>query len=117
MPDTYIVYRKLFEEHLGYTPKWLNSFNNLNNDEFNIIRPIIEKNDFRYLDDIKDPKLISILKHYTISRTSVKKYDSDYMKIKRVFDQLILNDNFLNLTITSDFEDNFEMEDLRTASG
>jgi len=106
MPETYIVYRKLFEEDLGYTDKWFTLFRSLSSEEFEEVKTIIEKNDFKgNFIKTKNPKLLELLNHYTISRDDVKKEDAEYKKVKNKFDKLIFNDKYLNLTITYDYED------------
>ncbi len=106
MPETYIVYRKIFEKDLGYTDKWFTLFRSLSSEEFEEVRTIIEKNDFKgCFFKTKNPKLLQLLNHYTISRDDVKKEDAEYKNIKNNFDKLIFNDKYLNMTITYDYED------------
>jgi len=94
MPDTYIVYRKLFEQDLGYTVKWLELFKSLNNEEFELVKHIIESNVFQNINEkVENSKLIQLLNHYTITRTAVKNVNADYKKLKLEFDQIILNNN------------------------
>ncbi|HAO23409.1 MAG TPA: hypothetical protein DCQ37_24975 [Desulfobacteraceae bacterium] len=90
MPETYIIYRKIFEVDLGYTSIWQELFRSLNNEEFEEVRLIIESNDFGdYYQTIKNPKLIRLLSHYSISRKDVDNVEQDYEKLKRKFDPLI----------------------------
>jgi hypothetical protein len=108
MPESYIIYRKLFEEHLGYTEIWKNDFKSLSEEEKLIAKPIIEDNDFsNYHQAIDNPKIIKLLNHYTITRNSSNSMlnrDDDYINLKRKFDKLIKTDNLLDLTLTYDHQ-------------
>jgi len=109
MPEIYIIYRKLFEVDLGYTKIWQGLFRSLTPNELKKAKTIIEKNDFRDINSkTKNPQIRRLLKHYTINRGDIKKSDEDYLYLKTKFDHLIKEDNFLNLTITYDFEDETE---------
>ncbi|WP_198328440.1 hypothetical protein [Methylovulum psychrotolerans] len=107
MPENYIVYRKLFEEELGYTEVWKNDFRNLNEQEIEIIKPIIEENDFSSLKpSIDNKKILRVLMHYTISKdiaNSIARKDQNYEQLKKQTDKLIKQDNLLNLTLTYDY--------------
>lgn len=90
MPETFIIYRKLFEVDLGYTGKWQESFNALNRKEFNLIKPIIEGNDFsNYETIIKNSKLLKILKYYSIKRDDVEG-TNNILEIKNKYDRYLL---------------------------
>lgn len=108
MPESYIIYRKLFEEHLGYTEIWKNDFKSLSEEEKLVAKPIIEDNDFsNYHQTIDNPKIIKLLNHYTITRNfsnSMLNRDDDYINLKRKFDKLIKTDNLLDLTLTYDHQ-------------
>ena len=104
MPETYIVYRKIFEEDLGYTPKWQETFRSLNKEEFEEVKPIIESNNFRdYQQKVQNPKFLELLKHYTIPRHGIKG-DKGYERLKRKYDGLINNEVPTDLILTFDFE-------------
>jgi hypothetical protein len=106
MPEIYIIYRKLFEVDLGYTQIWQDLFRSLKPKELKKARAIIEENDFRDINSkTKNPKIRKLLEHYTISREDIKKSDEEHLYLKAKFDRLIKKDNFLNLTVTHDFED------------
>jgi len=106
MPETYIVYRKLFEKDLGYTDIWLDLFRSLSPEEFENVRSIIEKNNFNdYQVKINHPKIQNLLNHYSITRADVKKENADYRKLRNKFDKLIFNNDFINLKITYDYKD------------
>ncbi|MCA9731907.1 hypothetical protein KC799_07250, partial [candidate division KSB1 bacterium] len=105
MPETYIVYRKIFEEELGYTKIWREQFNNLSKDDWIEAKPIIESNEFQdYTSKTNNPKVLKLLKHYSVKNYDVKKDDIAFKKLRRKYDRLIKGDQFLNLTITYDFE-------------
>ena len=106
MPETYIVYRSVFDVELGYTQIWKDEFNNmLNYIEKKEARAIIETNDFRYIDEVTtNEKIRHFLRHYQINRGNMATEDHQYQKIKKQYDKLIKNDKFINLTLTYDFE-------------
>ena len=106
MPETYIIYRKLFEVELGLTHEWQKLFRSLNEKEFCEAKSVIETNDFKNLK--KKPtneKILKLLEHYTISRDDVRKSDKEYVELKEKYDHLIENDPFIDLTLTYDYED------------
>jgi hypothetical protein len=72
MPDSYIVYRKVCEEKLGYTTKWHDLFQSLNESELKKVLPIIENKEYRE-QKIKNKKLQKLLDHYKVSRRDIKK--------------------------------------------
>jgi hypothetical protein len=106
MPESYIVYRKIFEKDLGYTDLWRDLFRSLTPAEFEEVKPIIESNGFSngHL-KTTNPKLLELLKHYTITGYEVRKHDYEYKALKQKYDRLIKKDQFINLTLTYDFED------------
>lgn len=106
MPETYIIYRSIFENDLGYTSIWKDEFNNhLSEDEREEAKRIIESNDFNYIEEITTNKKVrQFLRHYTINRNNLLNNDPDYKKTKQKYDKLIKNDSFINLTLTYDFE-------------
>jgi hypothetical protein len=106
MPEAYITYRKLFEVDLGYTKIWQDLFRSLTPEEIEEAKLIIASNDFRDITSkTKNPKILGLLKHYTVNKDDVKKSDKEYKKLKAKYDRLIKKDVFLNLTLTYDFED------------
>lgn len=107
MPETFIIYRKLFEEDLGLTRKWQALYRSIKENEklWKEAKSIIEKNDFTNLKNkTKHKKLLHFLQYYTITRDDVKKSDSEYLELKKKFDNLIESDHFLDLTLTYDYE-------------
>ncbi len=106
MPETYIIFRKLFEKDLGLTLEWQKLFRSLSVDEKNEAKKIIELNDFRDLSlKTSNKKILKILEHYTITREDVKKSDEEYTLLKNKFDHLIESDQFMDLTLTYDYEE------------
>jgi hypothetical protein len=90
MPETYIIYRKLFEKELGYTYQWQDLFNSLTEDERAEVIPIIESNTFKdvHLNNQND-KISKLLQHYKITRDDVKKANNEYNVIKNKFNSNI----------------------------
>lgn len=106
MPETYIVYRSVFENDLGYTEIWKNEFNNhLTNNEREEAKRIIESNDFRFIEELTTSQRVRhFLRHYTINRGNILANDQNYKKVKKQYDKLIKEDKFIELTLTYDFE-------------
>ena len=105
MPETYLIYRKLFEVDLGLTKLWKDHFAALTEKETLKAKKIIEGNDFKNLEKkTKNKKLLRVLEHYTITRDDVKNSDKDYNKIKQRFNKLVKSDRFIELTLTYDHE-------------
>lgn len=107
MPETYIVYRHLFRD-LGYTEMWRTLYYSLSDKERELTHSIVISNDFKnYLQLTDNPKILELLRHYTIKRedvNDVKSKDLNYSKMKQYFDKLIKDDQFKTLTLTYDFE-------------
>ncbi|MHB8208659.1 radical SAM protein [Mucilaginibacter sp.] len=106
MPETYIVYRHLFQHKLEYTSVWRNEFYNfLDSNEQAEARKIIEINDFNNLDDLTSNERIKhFLRHYTIQRGQITQEDQEYTQLKRKYDKLIKTEQYIDLTLTYDFE-------------
>lgn len=106
MPETYIVYRSVFETRLGYTEIWRNEYNVIRNSEnWQEARRIIESNDFNNIEDITTNAAVrQFLRHYKIQRGSISNLDNQYKTLKRKYDKLIRSDQFIDLTLTYDFE-------------
>jgi hypothetical protein len=103
LPERYIIYRSFFEEH-GITEMWLKSFRSLTEAERAQVYPIIESNDFRnYENYITNEKLLNLLNHFRLKKEQVEQKDRRYRELKRQFDKLIKEDQFINLTLTYDF--------------
>lgn len=107
MPETYIIYRHLFEE-IGYTQKWKQLFRALTHEELEFIKPIIEHNKFQDYDkQTLSPVAQELMSHYTISRDIVnkaRKENASQEQLKKIIDEMIEKEKFLNLSITYDFE-------------
>ncbi|MEP7170283.1 MAG: hypothetical protein ABI855_13005, partial [Bacteroidota bacterium] len=105
MPETYIVYRFLFEKNLKYTPIWKAEYNSLTTAERIDAQQIIIGNDFTNISSkTSSLRVQNFLRHYTIPRGSIDSNDSEYQKLKRQFDKMIKNNQHHNLTLTYDFE-------------
>jgi hypothetical protein len=106
MPETYIIYRSIFENDLGYTAIWKDEFtNHLSNEEREEAKKIIESNDFNYIEEITTNKKVRhFLRHYKINRNNLILKNKDYKETKEKYDKLIKDDSFLELTLTYDFE-------------
>lgn len=108
MPETFIIYRKIFEEDLGLTRKWQAQFRLVRLDEklWTEAKKIIEKGDFLKIQETtKNKTILKLLEFYTIARDDIKNSDSDYLKLKKKFDYLIESDQFMDLTLTYDYEE------------
>jgi len=106
MPETYIIYRRLFKNKLEYTNVWRNEFRNLLDDkDKEEAQQIIHENNFDAIEDLtQNPKVLHFLRHYQIRRGSVNQDDIDFKQLKRKYDKLIKEDQFIDLTLTYDFE-------------
>ena len=117
MPETYIVYRKIFED-IKYTQNWYSQFKELNGKEEIEAKEIIESNDFNLLEyKTKSKRVIRLLEHYKIKRDSVQKDDEDYKYLKSKFDKLIHNEKHIDLTLTYDFEDQESENTVKISTG
>jgi hypothetical protein len=107
MPETYIVYRKFFEE-VGLTQEWQTLYRNLTEEELVIARAIITGNNFDKLpQSIMSENVSLLMRHYAIKRddvANVEQQDVDYKLLKLQYDKIIKEDVFKNLTLTYDFE-------------
>lgn len=109
MPETYIIYRKVFED-LGYTQKWKSIYRTIRKDEkeWQETKEIIEKNDFKNIEKkTKNPKIRYLLQHYLITRDDVKSDDKHLNKLKAKFEKLLKDDPFLNLTTPYEYETDY----------
>ncbi|MDT0646955.1 hypothetical protein RM545_09650 [Zunongwangia sp. F260] len=107
MPETFIIYRKLFEEELHLTSRWRAIFNTIRTDEklWEEAKPILETSEFSDTKGLTtNPILLNFLEFYTIKREDVKKGDNEYSKLKKKFNHLIKSDQFIDLTLTYDYE-------------
>ena len=107
MPETYIIYRHLFRYKLGYTDIWEKEYRSLSVADRELAHSIIEKNVFTEEAVHKhnpNETVKNFLRHYTIQRGSIEKNDVEYEKLKSKFDKLIKEDQFIDLTLTYDFE-------------
>ncbi len=105
MPETYIVYRSVFENS-GLTQIWLAEFRAIKNSHlWNETKIIIESSDFKNIDTTKvNPDVLEFLRHYSITRDDVKEIDAEIDKLRKRYLNLIRKDRFIELTLTYDFE-------------
>lgn len=109
MPETYIIYRQLFEE-LKFTEHWQMIYRSFEPEEREEANNILKDNDFSNLEQrTSNPKILKLLQHYTITRDQVKGSDEEYELLKEKYDLLIATDQFIDLTLTYDYEDRDEL--------
>lgn len=106
MPENYIVYRKLFRD-AGYTEIWWREFEGLKKADQDAARAFIKGDNFSE-EAVANAKLthpvLRLLRHYRVPRTTVLSMDKDYKRTKEFFDRMIKSDQFIDLTLTYDFE-------------
>lgn len=107
MPETYIVYRSVFEKTLGYTEIWKAEYNSIRKSEhWEEAKEIIESNNFSDIEErTVNPIIREFLRHYQIQRSTLKNEDKEYKALKKEYDKLIKSDKFIDLTLTYDFEE------------
>ena len=107
MPETYIIYRNVFEKTLGYTNIWREEYQSIKKSEnWEEAKEIIESNDFTNIEEkTVNPIIREFLRHYQIQRSNLKNEDVEYKELKKDYDRLIKSDRFINLTLTYDFEE------------
>lgn len=109
MPEAYIVYRHLFRKRWQWTQVWETEFRQIMSSEYReIALEIIHGADFKKetLDkyDLTD-HLKRFFIHYTVARGSADpSKDEQFMAMKDEYDKLIKEDQFIELTLTYDFE-------------
>lgn len=106
MPEIYITYRNVFRDE-GYTKIWEEEFEQLTGADREIGLKIIHAGNFAMMEiDKYNPSatLKHFLRHYKIPRSVVDKRDERHAEVKDRFDRLIKEDQFLNLTLTNDYE-------------
>ncbi|BEV05946.1 radical SAM protein [Chryseobacterium gambrini] len=105
MPETYIVYRSVFEE-AGLTQIWRNEFRAIKSSHlWEETKEILNKSEFKNLNEkTSNSDIVTFLNHYTISRSDIQKKDIEVENIRKQFNQLIKKDRFVELTLTYDFE-------------
>ncbi|MDX2304177.1 MAG: hypothetical protein NW226_15340 [Microscillaceae bacterium] len=112
MPETYIVYRSIFERE-EITQMWIQDFREIQNDKksFGEFHNIVKNNKFNDIEEqTKNPKVLNILKYYTIQRGMVdndfnySELKTKYKELANKYSQLIKKDKALERTLTYDFE-------------
>jgi hypothetical protein len=98
MPETYIVYRKLFEKELGYTEDWIKLFNSVQGlKEYNKLKTIIHNNSFANINGhFKSKKINEIIKHYLINRDNASLMQKNISKYNNI-DTIIKEKDYLPL--------------------
>ena len=107
MPEAYITYRHLCRYELGYTKIWEEEYHNLNPTDLALAQDIIKENDFTdatIQTSNPSPAVWHFLRHYNLLRKDITKTDVEYKKLKERFDKLIRADQFIDLTLTYDFD-------------
>ncbi len=112
MPETYIVYRSIFENNLGYTAIWQKEYYAIKNSgNWDEARTIIESNNFNEIEEkTTNIAVRHFLRHYQILRHLIPKETTEYRSFKRQYDKMIKSDQFIDLTLTYDFEDEIPKE-------
>jgi len=97
MPETYIVYRKLFEKELGYTEDWMKLFNSVQGlKEYDKLEPLIHNNSFANVNGhFNSKKINEIIKHYMINRDNACLIKKNISKYKNI-DTIIKNKGYLS---------------------
>lgn len=106
MPENYIVYRKYFEKEVKFTKIWRRQFDELmHSSDAEFVKKLIVKNNFKdCVEETDDPKILALMKHYTIKYNNVNYFDNDYKELRKSFSKLIKLNTHHNLTLTYDFE-------------
>jgi len=104
LPEQYIMNRK-YCLNSGLTERWRNDYYNLDNYERVVANEIIYANEFENIEILVDnPKILSLLTHYTNSRLSIIDASTEISKLRLKYNRLIREDLFKNLTLTYDFD-------------
>ena len=73
MPEEMIIYRFYFEE-IGMTDEWWQAFTSLTEEELQIVKPIIEHNDFNNIEEKTDnPNILRVLEYYCITKEETER--------------------------------------------
>lgn len=106
MPETYIVYRKLFRDE-GYTSVWLEEFRKLKDVDLDTAKKIINTNNFsaQAQAEFSPSRTVQeFLRHYLVPRSVVDRRDARHEELKTEYDRLIKDNQFIDLTLTYDFD-------------
>ena len=99
------------------TDLWRTSFRRLTEEQRAWVIPLIEKNDYKNIRSLtEDRDVLELFRHYAIRKEDVNEPDENHEILKQKFEQLIRQDQFINLTLTYDFEDDAANTDA-TATG
>lgn len=111
MPEPYIIYRHLFRHKLEYTQVWEEEYREILKSALDkeVAHSIIEQNDFSPIAiESRRPseQVRHFLRHYfAINRKDIVKNDAQFESLKTKFDKLIKTDQFIELTLTYDFDE------------
>jgi len=72
LPETYILYRKHFEDN-GILEIWHNQFENLTTPQKEEALKIIYSNDFANINNLSSKAVFEFMKHYTVKYKPIKK--------------------------------------------
>lgn len=104
MPEQFIIHRNKFKES-GITSKWRQTYRSLNLEEQAEAKLIIEKNDFKNIEQkTTNPRIYNLLRFYTIKIDEVGLVNLHNQSLLKEFNRMFKNDPFLNLTLTYDYE-------------
>lgn len=97
MPETYIIYRKLFEKRLGFTEDWMKLFNSVQGlKEYDKLESIIHNKSFANVNGhFKSKKINEIIKHYLINRDNAKSIQMNTANYKNI-DTILTNGGYLS---------------------
>ena len=108
MPETYIIYRHLLGKYSDFTDVWRFEYNNLPEQDLKVAQKIIREHDFSeqaIMQHQPSERVNHFLRHYTtISRNDVEDCGKEVEVLKARFEKLIKDDQFIELTLTHDFD-------------
>lgn len=103
MPETFILYRNKFKKS-GLLAEWRKTFRKLTADDKEEAKRIIEKSDFKNINDLSNnTKILKLLSFYTINEKDLEGMDMEMEQLKDRFKKLAKENIFVNLTLTQDF--------------
>ncbi len=113
MPEEYIIYRNYFEG-IGLTDEWRRAYQNLSIQELKELHYYTHSNNFKdlHFNNIT-VNVGQVLEHYLIKKDIGDQ--KDLKEVRKKYNSLIKKDQFIELTLTYDFE-NENISKLRKAS-
>ena len=119
MPEAYIVYRHTLRYDFGYTQVWENEYRSLSDEDRITAQKIIHQANFTQeaIDSYNPNEIVRhFLRHYTLIRNSADpSKNPKFLALKSKYDKLIKADQFIELTLTYDFNENEDAVDLSSA--